>query len=133
MKTDSLTVSDVIPASPEAVYQAWLDGKQHGAMTDTPPAKISAKVGGKFNCGGGYMWGMTLELEPSRRIVQSWRTTEFPEDAADSRLEVTLGETAGGTRITIVQTEIPSGQGERYRQGWIDYYFAPMKQYFAKR
>ncbi len=131
MKTDSLKVSAVIPATPDAVYAAWLSNKEHGAMTDTPAAQISARVGGKFTAGGGYMWGTTLELDPPKKIVQSWRTTEFPEEAPDSRLEVTLEAAKGGTKITIAQTEIPSGQGASYRQGWVDYYFTPMKQYFA--
>jgi glycerophosphoryl diester phosphodiesterase/uncharacterized protein YndB with AHSA1/START domain len=131
MKADSLKVSAVIPADPEAVYAAWLSNKEHGAMTETPAAQISARVGGKFTAGGGSMGGTTLELNPPGRIVQSWRTTEFPEDAPDSRLEVILEKAKGGTRITIIQTEIPRGQGESYRQGWIDYYFTPMKRYFA--
>jgi len=133
VKTDSLKVSAVIPAAPHVIYSAWLGNKEHGAMTDTPPAKISARVGGAFTAGGGYMWGKTLELDPSKRIVQSWRTTDFPEDAPDSRLEVVLEEAKAGTKITIIQTEIPSGQGADYRQGWIDYYFAPMKRYFAAK
>ncbi|HTP59189.1 MAG TPA: SRPBCC domain-containing protein [Spirochaetia bacterium] len=133
MKTDSLKVSAVIPADPEAVYAAWLSNKEHGAMTETPAAQIVARVGGKFKAGGGYMWGATLELDPPGKIVQSWRTTEFPKDAPDSRLEVILEKAKGGTRITIIQTEIPQGQGESYRQGWIDYYFEPMKRYFAGR
>ena len=131
MKTDSLKVSAVIPAAPDVVYRAWLSGKAHGEMTETPAAEISARVGGKFTAGGGYMWGTTLELDPPRRIVQSWRTTDFPAEAPDSRLEVILEKARGGTRITILQTEIPAGQGASYRQGWIDYYFTPMKKYFA--
>jgi len=131
LKTDSLKVSAVIPAPPEAVFAAWLSNKEHGAMTNTPAAHISARAGGKFTAGGGYMWGTTLELDPPKRIVQTWRTTEFPDEAPDSRLEVILQEAKGGTRITIIQTEIPAGQGSSYRQGWIDYYFRPMKLYFA--
>jgi activator of HSP90 ATPase len=65
------------------------------------------------------------------RIVQTWRTTEFPQNAPDSRLEISLEKAKGGTKITIVQTEIPKGQGASYHQGWIDYYFTPMKRYFA--
>ena len=133
MDAESLKVSAVLPASAESVYNAWLSGKEHGKMTDTPAAKIAARVGGKFVAGGGYMWGTTLELDPPRRIVQSWRTTEFPDDAPDSRLEVILEPGKGGTKITIVQTEIPAGQGASYRQGWIDYYFTPMTRYFAVR
>jgi hypothetical protein len=39
----------------------------------------------------------------------------------------------GGTRITFRHTDIPEGQSARYEQGWIDHYFRPMKEYFAKR
>ena len=95
MKTDSLKVSGVIPAAPEAIYKAWLSNKEHGEMTETPAARITARVGGKFSAGGGYMWGTTLELDPPRKIVQTWRTTEFPEDALDSRLEVLLEKSHG--------------------------------------
>jgi uncharacterized protein YndB with AHSA1/START domain len=58
-------------------------------MTEPPAAQIAARVGGRFTAGGVYMQGATLELDPPRKIVQSWRTTEFPEEAPDSRLEVT--------------------------------------------
>ena len=133
MKTDSLKVSGVVPAGPEAVYKAWLNNTEHGKMTETPAARITPRVGGKFAAGGGYMRGTTLALDPPKKIVQSWRTTEFPEDAPDSRLEVTLEKAKGGTKITIVQTVIPAGQGASYRQGWIDYYFTPMKRNFGAR
>ena len=34
------------------------------------------------------------------------------------------------TRITLRHTDIPVGQGEMYREGWLEYYFEPMQQYF---
>ena len=37
------------------------------------------------------------------------------------------------TKLTIIHTSIPDGQGEGYRQGWLDYYFKPMKEYFGKK
>ena len=72
-----------------------------------------------------------LELDPPRRIVQSWRTTEFPEGSPDSRLEVLLEPDGAGTRLTLVHTEIPDGQGARYEEGWKENYFTPMKAYFS--
>ncbi len=62
--------------------------------------------------------------------MQAWRTTEFPEGSPDSRLEMLLEEAKGGTKITLVHTNIPDGQGKDYEQGWIAFYFKPMKQYF---
>jgi activator of HSP90 ATPase len=130
MKSESLKVSAVIPAPPKAVYDAWLSSKEHAAMTGSG-AKVTARVGAAFTAWDGYISGKNVELEPPGRIVQSWRTTEFPADAPDSLLEVLLEEAKGGTKITFIHTAIPGGQKESYKQGWIDYYFAPMKEYFA--
>ncbi len=128
---DSLRLSAIIPAPPEAVYRAWLDGKQHGTMTGAK-ATSQARVGGEFTAWDGYIRGQHEELVPPRRIVQSWRTTEFPEDAADSRLEVEIEPNPGGTRLTLVQTELPPGEAERYEVGWRQFYFEPMQRYFSR-
>ncbi len=127
----SLRLSAIIPAPPEAVYQAWLDGKQHGAMTGAK-ASSQARVGGKFTAWDGYITGNHQELAPPQRIVQSWRTTEFPEDSSDSRLEVQFQPSPGGTRLTLVHTELPPGEAERYEVGWRQFYFEPMQRYFAQ-
>jgi activator of HSP90 ATPase len=131
MKTDSLKVSTVLPAAPKEVYAAWMSGKGHGEMTGSS-AKVTARVGGKFSAWDGYIEGRTLELDPGARIVQSWRTSAFSADEPDSRLEVLLAKTKGGTRVTLKHTNIPAGQGAEYRKGWIDFYFKPMKEYFAR-
>jgi activator of HSP90 ATPase len=130
MKTDSIKVSAVIAADPKAVYDAWMSSKGHGAMTDSS-AKVTARVGGAFSAWEGYISGKTLKLEPGSRIVQSWRTTEFGEKDPDSHLEVLLEKAKGGTKVTLVHTNIPAGHGAEYRKGWIDFYFKPMKEYFA--
>ena len=130
--TETVLVSEVIPASRHAIYAAWLDTRQHSAFTgDT--AVIEPAIGGRHSTFGGYASGTMLELEPHRRIVLSWRSTEFPEGSPDSRLEVTLEDTAGGTLVTILHTQIPEGQGDRYKDGWIQYYLEPLKRYFSKR
>ena len=125
------TVSEVIPATPEQIYQAWLSTKGHSAMTGSP-AEVEARVKGKFTAWDGYIFGETLELKPNQRIVQAWRTTEFPEGSPDSRVEITLEATNGKTKITIRHSNIPKGQAEDYKQGWQDFYFKPMKEYFSK-
>jgi activator of HSP90 ATPase len=65
-------------------------------------------------------------------MLMTWRTTEFPKGASDSRVEVVLEPSPGGTRITLRHTEIPTGQAENYRQGWAEYYFEQMKAYFGQ-
>ena len=100
MATESLRMSVVLSASPADVYRAWLDAKEHGAFTGSP-AEVNPVIGGRHSAWDGYITGQNLELDPARRIVQSWRTTEFPPEAADSRLRLTLNAVEEGTELLI--------------------------------
>jgi len=128
---NGFSLSEIISAKPAEIYKAWLSSKGHAAMTGSP-AKVDGKAGGKFSAWDGYIFGQTLELTPHQRIVQAWRTSEFPQDAPDSHLEVLLEEVAGGTKVTIIHSDMPKDQVESYRQGWEDFYFKPMKEYFSR-
>ena len=128
---EKLNLSTLIPAEPEKVYLAWLDSAGHTAITGSP-AKIDRRIGGKFTAWDGYIEGTTLELQPFQRILQSWRTSEFPDSSPNSQLEVLFEPAEGGTRLTLIHTNIPDGQAEEYRQGWEDFYFTPMTSYFSE-
>ena len=130
MALESIKVSALLPATPERVYKVWLSSKDHSAFTGAT-ARVSSRAGARFSAWDGYIQGRNLELEPYRRIVQAWRTTDFPADSSDSRLEVLLEPATGGTRVTLVHADIPEGQSPEYRQGWIDYYLKPMKKYLG--
>ena len=129
--TEQIKLSASFPVSPKRIYDAWLNGKEHGSMTGAK-ATASIKIGGKFTAWDGYISGMNLELVPNKRILQSWRSTEFPKDHLDSYLLVKLEDVKGGTKVTLVHSEVPAGQGASYKKGWKDFYFKPMKKYFAK-
>ncbi len=118
-------VSGQIPASPQAIYDAWLDSDGHTQMTGSP-ATASAEVGGTFDAWDGYIEGKNLELEPGRRIVQQWRTTEFEASDEDSLLEAE----GDGTKVTIRHSNLPD-HGMQYQQGWVDAYFTPMQAHFG--
>ncbi len=129
MGTNEFELTEILPARPEEIFDAWLSSKGHTSLTGSP-AKVEGRVGGKFTAWDGYIWGVTLEMERPRRFVQSWRTSEFPKESPDSRVEVLLENVKGGTRLTIKHTNIPDGQEESYKQGWEDFYFKPMREYF---
>jgi uncharacterized protein YndB with AHSA1/START domain len=130
MATESIEVSGVIHAPPDRVYKAWLDSGEHTAMTGGA-ATIDPNIGGHFSAWGGYIEGSTLEIEPGRRIVQKWRTTEFPMGSGDSTLEVRFEPIDNGTRVTFVHSEIPEGQATRYEQSWREQYLQPMARHFG--
>jgi uncharacterized protein YndB with AHSA1/START domain len=128
---EQIEVTTFLPAAPERIYEAWLDGAAHGAFTGAA-ATCEPWVGGKFTAWDGYITGTTVELAPNRRIVQTWRTTEFAAESPDSRLEVLLEEAKGGAVITLRHSGIPEGQGASYSDGWEQNYFVPMREYFAR-
>lgn len=121
-------LTTIFETLPQAIYEAWLSSEAHGDMIGGE-ANISAEPGSHFSAWDGYIEGEILEMEPNKRIYQSWRTTEFTDDEEDSFVEVLLSETDGNTELTLIHTNLPA-HGEQYRMGWEQHYFQPMKEYF---
>ena len=124
----------IIPAPPARVYAAWLDSKEHAEFTGGH-ATIEPGVGGAHTAWDGYISGRHVELVPGKKIVQTWRTSEFPAEAVDSRLELQFeprGPGGNETTLTLIHTEIPVGQGALYKEGWGEHYFEPMRAYFEE-
>jgi len=128
---DEFTLTATFNTSADKVYQAFLSTQGHTLMTGSP-AKVDGSINGDFTAWDGYIWGAFLELEENKKIVQAWRTAEFPDDAEDSRVEILLEETSGKTKLTLIHTHIPAGQAEGYQQGWEDFYFKPMREFFGE-
>jgi uncharacterized protein YndB with AHSA1/START domain len=124
-------ISTLLPATPEEVYNAWLSSDGHAAMTGSP-ASASVVVGAEFDAWDGYIHGKNLELVPKKRIVQSWRTSEFSKDEPDSQIEVTLEPAGEQTKLTLRHTGLPA-HGGQYETGWVESYFEPMQEYFSAR
>ncbi len=131
MKNTTIKQTLVVQAEPDEVYDAFLDAKKHSTFTGSK-ATCDPRVGGKFTAWDGYISGKNLELVKGKKIVQEWVTTEWPEGYAPSRLELTFKKTKGGTEISMVQSEVPAEQADDIRQGWIDFYWDPLKEYFKK-
>ena len=130
MDTYSFEVACEVPADPATIYRAWLSSDGHSGMTGAE-ASVDPTIGGAFTAWDGYIHGRTLELEPDRRIVQSWRSSEFTPGHADSQIEVLLDATPGGTLVTIKHTGVPADQLGYEQGGSQDSYFAPMLAYFG--
>lgn len=127
--TIQFMVSDVIPATPQAIYDAWLDSDGHTKMTGSP-AHATANVGGSFDAWDGYLSGQNLVLEPGKRIVQSWKAKDYTESDGHSKIDITLQRVDGGTKITLVHSNVPDNQ-TGHQAGWGKHYFEPMKNYFG--
>ena len=117
-------------AAPELVYRALMDGKLHAAFTGAV-AKVNAKVGSAFHAWGGYIKGRVLHLVPGEKIVQAWRTTDFPREYPDSNLEIHLTPESGGTRLRLLHTHLPEQSVESYDSGWQANYWQPLRAWLS--
>jgi uncharacterized protein YndB with AHSA1/START domain len=132
LKVKTITQKVVIPASPEEVYDAYVDPKKHAAFTG---GKATGKpaVGGKMTAWDGYIFGKYLELEPGKRIVQEWTTTDWIEGYGPSRLELCLSRVPEGTELVMVNSNVPEEQADEVYEGWIEFYWNLLKEYFSKK
>ena len=126
-----IKISAIFPVSAKRLYDAWLNSRTHSDFTGTK-SHIDPRQGSAFSISNGYITGSNLILQPYGRIVQHWRTTEFPDGSPDSKLEVLFEKHNSGTKLTIIHTQLPSGDEKKYEKGWKDHYLKPMKSYFKK-
>jgi activator of HSP90 ATPase len=128
-KTVKITQKEIIPATPMEVY---IDEEKQTEYTGSK-ATSDSRVGGEFTAWDGYITGKYIELKPGRKIVQEWRSSDFPEGTSPSRFEISLKDVKGGTELTMIHSGVPEEVAEDIGQGWKDYYWEPMKRYFKAR
>ena len=126
-----IKISAIFPVSAKRLYDSWLNSRMHSEFTGSK-TKIESRKNTAFTAGNGYITGTNLILQPYGRIVQNWRTTEFPEGAPDSRLEILFEKHNSGTKLTIIHSHLPDGDEKKYEKGWKEHYLKPMKLYFRK-
>ena len=123
----------VLPALPERVYRAYMSSSEHEAFTKNGAAKISQDIGGVFVCHNGAIAGRNLALIPGRRIVQAWRSANWPEGTFSIvRLDLEPGPDANTTRLRMSQDGFPEDQREHLESGWRARYWLPLTAYFTR-
>jgi activator of HSP90 ATPase len=120
-------------ATPAKLYELFMNSAKHTAGTGMP-AKISPKIGGKWSAFGGMIFGKNLALIPNRRIVQTWRSSEWKKSDPDSILVVSFEKSAsGGAQVELVHVGVPEYDREGVKNGWVKFYWEPWKAYLDAR
>jgi uncharacterized protein YndB with AHSA1/START domain len=91
-----------LPASPDRLFEMYLDPKEHSAFTGAP-VTISSEPGAPFRAFDDILAGTILQVVPKRLIVQSWRSPHWGATDIDSTLILTFVPEEGGGRIELVQ------------------------------
>ncbi|MBI9071223.1 MAG: SRPBCC domain-containing protein [Melioribacteraceae bacterium] len=130
--SDQIKMSLTLPVPPKVLYEAWLDSDKHSDFSEKN-VKIEKMVGSAFYAEGGIVEGKVLEIIRNRKITHSWNSAEFPEGSEESKVEVSFEAVADSTKMTIVHSNLPEGEGKKIRKEWRDKYFTKMKKYFAEK
>jgi len=125
MKTKTIRQTVSFKATPHEVYEALMNSRKYARFTEAG-ARISRKVGGKISAYDGTIDGLNLALVPDKKIVQSWRGSDWPEGHY-SKATFALAGTKTGTRLTFTQTGVPDDQYRPISLGWKEYYWEKMK------
>jgi activator of HSP90 ATPase len=134
MKQEVTTIKQtvIIPkATPKQVYDAYTDPKKHSEFTDSR-ATGKPVVGGKYSTWDGYIFGKYLVVEEGKRVVQEWTTTDWEDGYSASKVELTFKAVGEDTEITMVHSNVPKVQASEIEQGWIEFYWNPLKEYFTQ-
>ena len=119
-----------LPASPDRVYSALLDGAQFAKATGGRAAEIASGEGAAFSLFGGAIRGRHVELAPGEHIVQAWRAQNWPTGLY-SIVRFTLTKDGNGTRLALDHSGYPEDQHEHLSAGWPQNYFEPLKKFFS--
>lgn len=133
MKLTNLELSRLIPASPEEVYDVWLDptcpgGPWFGPQNERQTSKVilTAAVDGLFyhrvEVGAQRFihYGRFLQLERGRRVEHTW-VCEATK-GRESVVTTTFEPRDGGTFVTLVHSGVPDdddGRAQASGWGWV--------------
>ena len=115
--------------SPPRIYEALLNSRQFTAITGEP-AKIEPAPGGAFSLFGNRVTGRNVELAPSLRIVQAWRSESW-EHGVYSIVRFQLRNHGPQTRLLLDQAGFPEGEYDSLYAGWKAHYWDPIERYMG--
>jgi activator of HSP90 ATPase len=118
----------VIKATPSELYQAMTNPFTIELWSGFK-AEMSTEEGKEFSLWEGDISGKNLEMVEDTKIVQEWY---FEDTPGQSIVTITLAKTRGGTSVHLVHENVPEEAMENMQEGWKDYYFGAIKEFFEK-
>ena len=137
MNIFDLTVTRTIPATPDAVYDVWLDPKSPGGLWfGVERVILNPVVDGLFFHAvkhEGRLWphyGRFIRLDRGQTIEHTW--VSEATRGLESMVTITLVPRGSGTEITLRHAGIPDDDmGRSHKDGWT-WYLSALGQRFEK-
>jgi activator of HSP90 ATPase len=115
----------------KALYDMFLNSKDHTAITGGNPAKITPKEGTPFSVHNGYVTGRNLQLIDGKLIIQSWIGSDWSKGETPSTFILFFEQLGNDAIIHMTHANIPDGHVAGISKGWADYYWKPWKKHLA--
>jgi len=133
VNTTTVTDNEEFRTTAEEAYKTFVDPARIAAFTRSPPKVFEgAHKGGKFELFGGNVSGEYLELEPNKKIVQSWRLAQWPEGHHSTlKIEFDQNDVDHVTVMRVTWDGVPVGQEDVTKRNWLEYYVKSIKQAFG--
>jgi uncharacterized protein YndB with AHSA1/START domain len=124
MQTTELTVTRTIAATPEEVYDVWIDPKSPGGPWYGASKVIAnVAVNGLFYLAmmhEGKLWphyGRFVKLERPTIVEHTWMSE--PTKGLESVVTVTLEKRGADTLVTLRHSGVPDDEmGRKHQEGW---------------
>jgi uncharacterized protein YndB with AHSA1/START domain len=124
MKLTEVTVSRTIPASPESVFDVWMDPKSPGGpWFGSDRVIVNPVVDGLFYFAvkhEGRSWphyGRFLQIERPRLVEYTWMSEGTK--GAESIVTVTMEARGEQTEVTLRHSGVPDDEmGRKHKDGW---------------
>ncbi|ORE02414.1 hypothetical protein BCV72DRAFT_215279 [Rhizopus microsporus var. microsporus] len=128
---NTTTLKDTVnfQTSAEELYERLMD-PQFASVWTRGPVKLSKEVGSDFELFGGNVTGQILELEPAKKIVQSWRLRSWPAGHY-SQVTMVFEQGSESVDLKVEQTGVPVGEEDLTRNNWSGYYWRAIKSAFG--
>lgn len=114
--------------SPAKLYGYYTDSRLHGELTGGK-ARVSTEAGASFSAFGGSLKGKTLLAKKNKMFVQTWRSSDWSKDDADSILVLIFRPTENGSELEMIHTNVADSDADAVKNGWNEYYWKPWKAY----
>lgn len=124
----NVILAATLPATPERLFDMYLDPQLHAAFTGAP-VSIDPTPGGSFSAFDGMLRGNILHMEPKRLIVQTWRSANWPSEALDSVVTLSFCRQGDSGRIELVHINVHEDDFAGVSEGWMKYYWTPWREY----
>lgn len=133
-KTMALSFERTIAASPNEVYDGWLNPKVPGTpWHEHDDLILNVKKNGLYYwlTNGNVHYGRFLELSRGKKIKLTWMSRYTLGE--ESTVTLTFKKVSEGTLMTLTHSDLPKDEKAKAHEGGWNYFMDLLVEHYAKK